>query len=318
MTQTIIDIVELLKKYDLISGENISSQLHISRTAIWKHIQQLKKKGYHITAKPNRGYHLLKTPDTITTEEIKQVIKTKHFASSIHHLPIVSSTNDYAKTLAKKGEPEGSLIIADKQTGGRGRKQRKWISPEKGLWFSLILRPKLTPNDAMLTTMCAACAVTKAISELTTLKPRIKWPNDILINGKKVCGILTELSAEIDEITYLIIGIGLNVNNKIPNELKEKSTTLKQEIKKQVDSVLLLSSILSSFEYFYQELNNGNILKIKDTWRSYSSTIGSKVTVSTEKEVVTGVAVNLGEHGELIVKTNLGEKKILTGDISYL
>jgi BirA family transcriptional regulator, biotin operon repressor / biotin---[acetyl-CoA-carboxylase] ligase len=318
MTQTIINIVELLKKYDWISGENIASHLHISRTAVWKHIQQLKKKGYHITAKPNQGYHLLKTPDTITTEEIKQVIKTKHFASSIHHLPSVSSTNDYAKTLAKKGEPEGSLIIADKQTGGRGRKQRKWISPEKGLWFSLILRPKITPNDAMLTTMCAACAVTKGISEQTPLKPSIKWPNDILINNKKVCGILTELSAEIDEITYLIIGIGINVNNEIPSELKEKSTTLKQESNKPIDSVLLLSSILSSFEHFYQKLTNKDILTIKDTWRSYSSTIGAKVTVKKEKEVITGIAVDLGEHGELIIKNNQGEKKILTGDISYL
>ena len=318
MTQTIIDIVELLKKFEWISGENIASQLHISRTAVWKHIQQLKKKGYQITAKPNQGYHLLKTPDIITIEEIKQVLKTRHFASTIHHLQSVSSTNDYAKTLAKKGEPEGSLIIADKQTGGRGRKQRKWISNEKGLWFSLILRPKLAPNDAMLTTMCAACAVTKGISQQTNLKPRIKWPNDILINNKKVCGILTELSAEIDEITYLIIGIGINVNNDIPQTLKEKSTTLKNESNNPIDAVLLLSNILFSFEHFYQELTSGNISMIKDTWLSYSSTIGSTVSVTTEKEMVTGVAVDLGKHGELIVKTNQGEKKIITGDISYL
>lgn len=318
MTKTTYNIIELLKKNDWISGENIAKDLQISRTAVWKHIQQLKKKGYQITAKPNYGYHLKKTPECITTEELTQHLHTKIIGTKIHHFNSIQSTNDYAKTLAKNGEPEGTLVIADQQTQGRGRKQRLWVSPKNGLWFSLILRPSLPPSKAMNATMCAACALAKTISYHTSLQPSIKWPNDILIENKKVCGILTELAAEIDEIKYLIVGIGLNVNNTLPKDLQKISTSLKKETKKTVETLPLLVSLLESFEKFYVSLKTGNTELLRKTWRSYSSTIGSKVEVSSPKERVVGTAVDLGENGELIVQTSKGIKKIITGDISYL
>lgn len=318
MTKTTYNIIELLKKNDWISGENIAKNLQISRTAVWKHIQQLKKKGYEITAKPNHGYHLEKTPETITTEELKQHLQPQIIGTKIHHFTSVQSTNDYAKTLAKNGEPEGTLIIADQQTKGRGRKQRLWVSPNNGLWFSMILRPSLPPSKAMNATMCAACALAETINNHTTLQASIKWPNDILIENKKVCGILTELAAEIDEIKYLIVGIGLNVNNTLPKDLQKSSTSLKKETKKPVETLSLLVSLLESFERFYVSLKNGNTELLRKTWRSYSSTIGSQVKVNNEKEMVVGTAVDLGENGELIVKTSKGKKEIITGDISYL
>jgi BirA family biotin operon repressor/biotin-[acetyl-CoA-carboxylase] ligase len=318
MTQTTIKIIEVLKKQEWISGEQLAKDLNISRTAIWKHINQLKKKGYQITAKPNQGYHLIKPPEKLTVEEIKHQLKTEIIGKNIYHLASVSSTNDYAKKLAKENEPEGTLVIADQQTGGRGRKQRTWFSPEKGLWFSLILRPKLAPNEAMQATMCAACAVIEGIMQQTKLHPTIKWPNDILVNNKKVCGILTELAAEIDEITYLIVGIGINVNNALQEELKKISTTLQIENKKSVDSIGLLSDTLFSFENLYTELTKGNSTPIRERWMKYSSTIGSKVSIRTEKEMVTGTAIGIGKHGELIVKTKKGKKSIITGDITYL
>ena len=318
MTKTTYNIIELLKKHDWISGENIAKNLQISRTAVWKHIQQLKKKGYKITAKPNHGYHLEKTPDSITTEELTQCLHTQLIGRKIHHFSSLPSTNDYAKTLAKNGESEGTIVIADEQTNGRGRKQRLWISPKNGLWFSIILRPALPPSKAMNATMCAACALAETISTHTSLQASIKWPNDILIENKKVCGILTELSAEIDEIKYLIVGIGLNVNNTLPKELQKISTSLKKETKKSVETLPLLASLLESFERFYVSLKNGNMDLLRKTWLTYSSTIGSTVKVNTGKDMITGNAVDLGENGELIVQTNKGKKEIITGDISYL
>ena len=204
MTKISERIISLLKQHEWTSGEQIARELRISRTAVWKHIQHLKKKGYKIIAKQHKGYHLLEPIDSITVEEIKQQLQTKFIGKKFVHLPSISSTNDYAKTLAKKNETEGTIVFSDIQTGGRGRKQRHWASPKGGLWFSIILRPNIPPTDAMKTTMCAACALTEAIIQKTNLNPSIKWPNDILINNKKVCGILTELSAEIDTINIII------------------------------------------------------------------------------------------------------------------
>lgn len=318
MTKTSYQIITLLKKNNWISGESIAQDLKISRTAVWKHIQQLKKKGYTITAKPNKGYHLKKTPKTITKEEIKQNLKNKIIGKKIYQLESISSTNEYAKKLAKNNNPEGTIIIAEKQTKGKGRKQRHWSSPKDGLWFSIILRPKIPPSQAMQVTMCAACALAEAIQKHTHLTPSIKWPNDLLLNNKKVCGILTELAAEIDEIRYIIVGIGLNVNNKLPNQLQKISTSLKEETKTNVKITPLLITLLELFEDYYQAIKNENTELIRKTWLKYSSTIGSKVKVETEKETITGKAINLGKQGELIIQTNNEEKRIITGDISYL
>jgi len=318
MTITTFDIIELLKNHEWISGQQIAEELTISRTAVWKHIQQLRKKGYQITAKPNLGYHLEETPQMLTIEEIKHDLDTTFIGQQIRHIDSVSSTNDYAKDLAKKGEPEGSIIIANEQKQGRGRKQRFWASPKGGLWFSIILRPHLLPSDAMQITMCAACAMIESIHHNTNLHPSIKWPNDVLINNKKLCGILTEISVEQDGINYLLVGIGLNVNNKLPEELTDISTSLQKEANQLVNMTAILKNFLTSFERLYLAVKKGNISLIQKTWMDYSSTIGSNVKIITEKEIVKGTAIDLGSHGELIVRTDQGKKTIITGDISYL
>jgi BirA family biotin operon repressor/biotin-[acetyl-CoA-carboxylase] ligase len=318
MTEISEKIISLLKQFEWVSGEQIAGTLQISRTAVWKHIQQLKKKGYKIIAKPHEGYHLQKPIKTITVEEISHQLQTKFIGQKLVHLPSVSSTNNYAKTLAKENESEGTIILSDIQLKGRGRKQRSWVSPKNGLWFSIILRPNIPPTDAMKITMCAACALTEAIKQKTNLNPSIKWPNDILINNKKACGILTELSAEIDTINYLIIGIGLNTNNQLPGDLRGLATSLKIELKEEVNNLSLFIQILESFEHFYTELINQNDEMIRTTWISSSSTIGSNILVKTEKGDIKGKAIGLGKHGELLLQTPQGEEKIITGDISYL
>ncbi len=318
MTKVSEEIISLLKEHEWISGEQIAHNLQISRTAVWKHIQQLKKKGYKITAKSNKGYHLLEQIESITVEEIKHQLQTKSIGKNVIHLPSVSSTNNYAKTLAKENATEGTIVIANRQTGGRGRKKRPWTSPKGGLWFSIILRPNIPPTEAMKVTMCAACALTEAIKKETNLNPSIKWPNDILINDKKLCGILTELSAEIDTINFLIIGIGVNANNRIPENINHIATSLKKELQKKVNALSLFIQILESFERFYTILINENDEIIQKTWISYSSTIGSNIQVKTEKGELRGKAIGLDKQGELIIKTPQGEKRIITGDISYL
>ncbi len=318
MTETTYEIIELLRKHEWISGEYIADTQNISRTAVWKQIQQLKKKGYHIIAKQNKGYHLEKTPDYLTVEEIKHNLHTAIIGKKLYHYHSIASTNEKAKTIADHGSQEGTVVIADIQTQGRGRKQRSWSSSNGGLWFSIILRPKISLSNAMQVTMCAACAVTEAIQRHLTIQPSIKWPNDVLIENKKICGILTEIAAEIDEINYLIVGIGLNVNNTLPIHLQKYSSTLKDEIKMEVKLTPILINILESFDLFYQTLKKGDLASIKKTWLSNSSTIGSQVKVRTDREIVKGMAVDIGSNGELIVQTKQGNKKIITGDISYL
>lgn len=318
MTEKTLEIITLLKNHKWISGEEIAKSLHISRTMVWKHIQQLKKKGYQITATPNKGYHLDQSPIMVTTEEIKQELKTSLLGLKIYHLSVVDSTNNYAKILAKNNEKEGTIIIADKQTGGRGRKQRAWVSQKGGLWFSVLFRPSIPPTKAMQVTMCAACAIAEAIEKQTPCSPSIKWPNDILINKKKVCGILTELSAELDSINYLIMGIGLNVNNQLPKSLQSIATSIQEETDSTQPLVPLFISIITCLERFYAALVKNDFSTIRDTWVHYSSTLGEIVNVKTEKEEITGKAIGLAENGELLLRTKHGEKKIITGDITYL
>ena len=284
--------ISILKLNTWVSGEVIAKKLNISRTAVWKYIQQLRRKGFTINAKPHLGYHLEKTPAGVTIEELSQQLNTTLFGIQLIHLDSVPSTNDYAKDLAKRNEAEGTIVFADEQIKGRGRKQRPWASPREGLWFSIILRPNIPPTEAMKVTMCAACAIAESIRKHTTLQASIKWPNDVLINNKKVCGILTELSAEIDTINYVIIGIGININNMIPSDLDKIATSLKQELDQDIQVLPLFVSIIESFERFYHSLDEDDTI-IRKSWVSYSSTIGSDIKVQTEKGELTGTAIGI-------------------------
>ena len=213
-------ILELLNKKDFVSGKNLAEQLKVSRTAIWKQIKILQNYGYNIESVKNRGYRLVSRPDIPRYEEMSPYLNTEVIGKKIVYFEKIDSTNIYAKKLAKEGVSEGCVVVAGIQEKGRGRKDRIWSSPEGGLWFSVILYPRIPPQNAMIITMAASVSVVEAIIKHTNLKPVIKWPNDVLVRGKKICGILTELDAEMDWINYVVIGIGININNSFSKEFK--------------------------------------------------------------------------------------------------
>jgi BirA family biotin operon repressor/biotin-[acetyl-CoA-carboxylase] ligase len=241
---------------DFISGERLARNLGVSRTAVWKQISSLKKSGYEIESIKNKGYRLISRPDTPFSEEVISGLSTDVVGREVHYFDKISSTNYFAKQLANKGAQDGTMVVADVQTKGRGRKDRAWSSPFGGLWFSVILYPRIPPERGMLVTMTVSVAVAQAIEEITGLRPVIKWPNDLLLKGKKVCGILTELDAEMDKINYMVVGIGINVNNEMDKELRDMAISLKQ-IVGQVPRVKLLRSVIKYLDNNYSKLNSG-------------------------------------------------------------
>ncbi|RJX27051.1 MAG: biotin--[acetyl-CoA-carboxylase] ligase [Dethiobacter sp.] len=313
-------ILKLLKDRSpsYLSGEEMAQLLNVSRTSIWKNIHSLQSDGYRIKGSPRLGYRLAGIPDLLFPAEIAGELQTKIIASSpeiIHHYRQIDSTNSALKTLAEKGAPEGTIVIAEEQTGGRGRMGRSWSSPfSKGIWLSILLKPPLAPQDTPLFTLLAAAAVVKGILvNLPDLPVGIKWPNDLLINNRKVCGILTELKAEADLLHYLVIGIGLNVNSKeedFPAELRNTATSLYLENnKEEVSRQKLASSILQEMDNSYLDyLNNGPGMVIS-AWKKYNITLGKDVTIKTVQGSFSGKAADLDSDGALIVEEEKGIKK---------
>lgn len=309
-------ILQLLNENNYTSGEKIARKLGISRTAVWKQIQNLKKIGYKIESTKNKGYKIIKRPDTPIEIEIKQNLNTKIIGKKIYYYTQLKSTNTTAKQKTLEKTAEGTIIIADTQTQGRGRKNRTWYSPHGGLWFSVILYPNLPPERSMLLTMTASVSVAQAIEETTGIKPVIKWPNDLLINNRKVCGILTELDAEIDKINYVIIGIGINVNNEIKNDLKHIGISLKQVTKHPISRVELLKTILKQFDKNYLHINNPDY--IRKQWLAYSKIISKKIMITEEGNKITGVVQDIDESGCLLINSEGKIKRVVSGDLHFL
>ena len=245
-------------------------------------------------------------------------MKEKIIGSKIIHLEKPPSTNLYAKQILKDKTPEGTVIVADIQTKGRGRKNRSWSSPKGGLWFSVVLYPNISPDQGMLITMAASVSAAQAIEDVTKLKPVIKWPNDLLVNGKKVCGILTELETKLDQIIYAIVGVGINVNNQIDVKLKDIAISLNQATNSQISKIKLLQSILKCFDKNYSYFTSGNFAIIRDAWFSYANILGKKIKVQDEETVIEGIVRDVDDNGYLILDTGDGSTKIVTGDISFL
>ena len=218
----------------------------------------------------------------------------------------------------KQNAEEGTIVISEIQTQGRGRKQRSWSSPAGGIWLSIILKPPLQINKAMIITMAASIAVRNAIKEITNLSPTIKWPNDLLCNGKKICGILTELDAEIDTINHLILGIGINVNNTIDPELTHCATSLQQEAQKKISIVDLIKHLLTNFDTLYQNIQRKEYQTIRNQWLENTDTIGRTVRIDSGTNIIEGTALGITEEGHLIIETNTGKTRILSGDIEYI
>ncbi|WP_205427545.1 biotin--[acetyl-CoA-carboxylase] ligase, partial [Clostridium botulinum] len=313
---------KLKNSTEYISGETLSLELNVSRSAIWKHIKTLKNKGYVIDGISNKGYKLISSPNTLFPSEIDPLLKTKEIAKTIQYYFELPSTNKTAKQLADNNNANnGTLIIAEKQTLGKGRFDRKWTSPSSGIWMSLILKPNIPPSEASKITQIAAASVYKALLNFG-INVSIKWPNDIFINGKKLCGILTEMKCDIDRIHYLVLGIGLNVNlnaEEITDELKDIATSLKLEFNKTFSKSLILSEILNNFEPLYEKfILENNICEVLNICRQNSNLLNQKAKLITyhKEEIVTCIGIN--DNGELIVKDADGyEKAVTSGEISF-
>ena len=313
-----IKILELLTEEKFVSGESLAKKLNVSRTAIWKQIKILQKYGYLIETVKNKGYRLISRPDVPIFEEITEGINTTIIGKKILYFKTIDSTNFYAKKLAKNGVEEGTIVVSEIQNNGRGRKNRSWFSPKGGLWFSVILYPNIPPQKAMLVTMASSVAVAQGIIETTGLTPMIKWPNDLLIDNKKVCGILTELDAEMDKINYSIVGIGINVNNEIDDNLKDTATSLSKQTKANISRVKLLRSIINNFDKNYSKLIDKDYNSIRKNWFSCSNIIGKRVQITDEKSVVDGIVTDVDDNGCLIVNTSKETVRVVSGDLTVL
>jgi BirA family transcriptional regulator, biotin operon repressor / biotin---[acetyl-CoA-carboxylase] ligase len=317
---------EILKLFrnsagDYLSGESLSTELGISRTAIWKYINILKSDGYTFEASSKVGYKLISTPDILNHQEINPYLSTDYLGNEIFYYDSISSTNTKAKELAGDGLKEGTLVIAEEQTAGKGRLGRNWLSPKfKGIWMSVILRPDLNPIEASKVTLIGAAAVYKAMEDFN-IKAHIKWPNDIVLDGKKVCGILTEMSAELNKIHYLIMGIGINVNighDEFNEELRQSATSLKLHTGRSVDRKRLTASILNNLEKLYNEFRiSGTIESSVEICRNNSILIGRDIKIINRNEEVHAAAIDIDNDGHLIVKHADGTtESIFSGEVS--
>ncbi|MCM3766588.1 biotin--[acetyl-CoA-carboxylase] ligase [Neobacillus niacini] len=293
-----------------LSGQYIAELIGCSRTAVWKHIEELRKEGFELEAVRKKGYRIIKTPEKITADEIRLGLETSFIGRNIHYEETVDSTQKIAHGLATEGVPEGTVVLAEEQLSGKGRMNRKWHSPKfTGVWMSLILRPNIPLTRSPQLTLLTAVAIVQAIEEVTELKPEIKWPNDIMINGKKITGILTELQAEADRIHSIIIGIGINVNQQavdFPEELRETATSLFIEAGGNISRAGLIRSIFKHFEKLYMLYLEQGFLPVKLLWESYAVSIGKNLKARTLTDVIEGRALGITDDGVLRIEDQTG------------
>jgi BirA family biotin operon repressor/biotin-[acetyl-CoA-carboxylase] ligase len=317
------DILKFLREKEYVSGEVLAQKLGISRVAVWKQIQKLKDIGYKIISDQNLGYCLVSRPDLLLPQEIQRGLSTNYIGKEIYYFPELKSTSIIAKEKALHGAEgigEGTLIIAERQSAGKGRLGREWFSPAGGIWLSIILYPQLSPSYISRITLMTAVAVVRAIKICTHIKSQIKWPNDILINEKKVCGILTEMSAELDIINWVVVGIGINANidlRDFPEDIQENTISLKETSGKEISRVKLAQTFLQEFEKYYEKLKRKEFPFILKEWRLYSHTLGKKIRVDIGERIITGEAMDISESGVLILKKEDGELiEIISGTIA--
>ena len=311
-------ILEYLKKAtDYLSGDEISRSLGISRQGLWKHIQDLKDSGYEIIAVPHLGYRLAACPDRLFVFEIARNLNTKFVGKKIHYFDYLSSTMDTAMQLGMEGAATGTLVLAEAQVKGRGRLGRSWSSPKhKGIYLSLILRPKILPAACPILTLMSAVSICEAVKHTLDLDVQIKWPNDLLMHNKKVAGILTEMNAEVDKVNFVVIGIGLNVNNE-KKSLIPQATSLREEQGAEISRVVLLQEILRRLESNYFLLENKGPEEIINKWRSFTLTLGTRVKVDFQNKHIEGQATDIDVDGALLIRKDSGlMQKVSSGDVT--
>lgn len=314
------EILTILKDTDgYVSGQELCERFGVSRTAVWKAMNQLKKEGYEIESVQNKGYHLVKTPDILSKNELVSIRKTKWVGTEICYFDVTDSTNTQAKSLGEGDAPNGTLVVAGKQESGRGRRGRSFESPAgTGIFMTLLLRPEIEPQNASMLTLVSALAVAKGIEHMVDLPVQIKWPNDIVINGKKVCGILTEMSAQMDYVNYIVIGIGINVGNEeFPEEIKDVATSIYLESGKHVNRAMLIEKIWEEFEDYYELYEKTQDLSsLVKEYDNYLVNWGQKVRVLDSKEPYEGKAMGITDRGELIVDTWEARRLVSAGEVS--
>jgi len=318
------EILQLLRKHPsaFLSGQEISRRLKVSRTAVWKRLRRLRTLGYEIEASTRSGYRLIQSPDLLTPSEINPILKTKWMGRTIHHFQTLDSTNSEAYQLALNGAKEGEVVISESQKKGRGRLGRQWFSPPfLNLYLSVILRPKISPHQASLITLMAAVATADAIQKFSGLLPLIKWPNDILLRGRKVAGLLNEIHSEMDRIHFVILGIGVNLNmdeKMFSKEIRAVATSLKIEMGQKVSRKTFLQFFLQELEKWYSIfLEEGGAVILK-AWRDRAHIKGRQVKVTSFGETVAGIAIDVDSDGALILETEDGkQKRVVAGDIEY-
>ena len=307
-----------------VSGELLSNKLAVSRAAIWKHVRKLKEDGYVIESSTRKGYLLSKVPDLLLVNEIQEGLDTRVFGKgNIVYFREIDSTNIRAKDLAAGGASEGTVVVAEKQTKGKGRRGRSWFSPRgDGIYASLILRPAIPPGEASRITLMTAVAVAETLLSLTQLEVRIKWPNDILINGKKIAGILTEISTGMEEVDYIVVGLGINVNTpseSFPEEIRGKATSILIETGRQFSRALLIRACLRWYENYYEMFKKGGFESVMRRWRELADIGGQRIMVDVIGKKYIGEVQDVDNDGVLILKDNLGRyHRILSGDITLM
>lgn len=307
-----------------VSGQQLAEECSVSRTAVWKQIQTLQGQGYTIETVKKKGYRLLASVETLSAGRVNLHLETKRFGHHYLHYHEVTTTQAIAHEQVRLGAPDGTVIVAEHQTAGKGRMQREWSSASnKGIWMTLLVRPEIPPHLAPQFTLVAAVAVVNAIKALhPQLDPRIKWPNDLLVDGKKCTGILTEMVAEADRVEAILIGIGINVNQQpedFPQELQPIATSLSIALGEPIDRAQLLAKVLYYFEHYSDLYVKHGFARIKTLWEEASITIGSNVRATTIREVIEGKAIAITESGVLQIQKADGEiVQVYSADIELL
>lgn len=312
------DILYLLAEHPegYVSGEKISQQLKVTRSAIWKQIKILKEEGFEIEAQTKNGYRLLKTPNSLNEWVLKQALATTSLGCTIELVDVLSSTNDHAKGQARLGAVHGHVVIANSQSSGRGRLQRQWESPRGGIWMSVVLRPNLSLADASKITLAASVAIVDALRELFQLRIGIKWPNDLIYQGKKLAGILGEVVGEWNAVQTLIVGLGLNANfprEKLSDSLS--AITLQEILGYEVDLNRLTAGILKNMESELKLLENKAFEELRLKWSERAVGLGEEIIILRGEEVLQGVFKGISIDGALLLKTEDGEKSFSAGEI---
>jgi BirA family transcriptional regulator, biotin operon repressor / biotin---[acetyl-CoA-carboxylase] ligase len=293
----------------------MAAKLGISRAAIWKQIGNLRKSGYEIEASTKKGYHLTCRPDLLDADMILSGLKTKWLGRDLRSFSEVNSTNEIAKSLAPSCQ-NGTVILAETQTQGRGRLSRHWASPPGGVWMSLILKPEMPLERVYQINMAVSVAVSRAIFSLLGLEAGIKWPNDLMIRERKICGILMEVSAEVGRLDYAIVGLGINANVSMCNFPEEwMSTSIARELGHEVNRRDLIQRILMDIEEAYEMMGS---IEIYEEWRRRSVTLGRCVRITSNSGTLVGVVEDLNEDGALRLRTESGRQRVLAGDCIHL